>query len=134
SLEFARDRIELKKISVVKNYARDICPIFIDKEKVEIALLNIIVNAVEAMNDYGTLSISTQAKNNRCIVKISDTGRGMSKEEINSLFEPFFTTKEKGTGLGLTNSQNIILAHHGSITVESEIDRGTTFNIGFNLA
>ncbi len=134
SLEFARDRIDLKRISVVKNYAKDVCPVFIDKEKVEIALLNIIVNAVEAMNDYGTLSISTQAKDDRCIVKISDTGKGMTREEINSLFEPFFTTKEKGTGLGLTNTQNIILAHNGSINVESEIDRGTTFQVSFNLA
>ena len=133
SLEFAQDRINLKKIKVVKNYAPSVCPIVIDREKVAIALLNIIVNAIEAMDEYGTLSISTQTKNNRCLVKISDTGKGMTKEEINSLFEPFFTTKEKGTGLGLTNTQNIILAHGGNISVESEKNKGTTFNVSFAI-
>ena len=134
SLEYARDRLELKKIKVVKDLDKEICPVYIDREKLEIALLNIIVNAVEAMEDHGTLTVSTQARGERCVVQISDTGKGMSREEINSLFEPFFTTKEKGNGLGLTNTQNIILAHSGNITVESEISKGTTFHITLKIA
>ena len=133
SLELARDRIELKKIQVIRNYDPGICPVFIDREKILIAFLNIVVNAVEAMNEYGVLHISTENKNQKCIVKISDNGTGMTKEVLNNLFEPFFTTKEKGTGLGLTNTQNIILAHGGTITVESESNKGSAFIMSFNL-
>jgi signal transduction histidine kinase len=134
SLEFASDRIELKQIKVIKDYDKDICPILVDQEKIKIAFLNIIVNAIEAMEDRGTLRISTETRNNRCITKISDNGRGLTKEDVARLFEPYFTTKEKGTGLGLTNTQNIILAHNGSISVESELGKGTTFTISFNFA
>jgi signal transduction histidine kinase len=110
SLEFASDRVELKQIKVVKDYDKDIYPILVDQEKIKIAFLNIIVNAIEAMDDGGTLHLSTETRNNRCVTKITDTGKGMSKEDVARLFEPYFTTKEKGTGLGLTNTQNIILA------------------------
>jgi len=134
SLEFASDRVELKQIKVVKDYDKDIYPILVDQEKIKIAFLNIIVNAIEAMDDGGTLHLSTETRNNRCVTKITDTGKGMSKEDVARLFEPYFTTKEKGTGLGLTNTQNIILAHNGKIRVESELGKGTSFTISFNFA
>ena len=134
SLEFASDRVELKQIKVVKDYDKDIYPILVDQEKIKIAFLNIIVNAIEAMDDGGTLHLSTETRNNRCVTKITDTGKGMSKEDVARLFEPYFTTKEKGTGLGLTNTQNIILAHNGKIMVESELGKGTSFTISFNFA
>ena len=134
SLEFASDRIELKQIIVVKDYDKDIYPVLLDPGKIKIAFLNIIVNAIEAMPENGTLQLSTENRNNRCVVKITDSGKGLSKEDLARLFEPYFTTKEKGTGLGLTNTQNIILAHHAKITVESELSMGTTFTISFNFA
>lgn len=134
SLEFASDRIELKQIIVVKDYDKDICPILVDQEKIKIAFLNIIVNAIEAMEDNGTLHLSTETRNNRCVIKITDTGKGLSKEDLGRLFEPYFTTKEKGTGLGLTNTQNIILAHNATINVESKLGKGTTFTISFHFA
>ena len=134
SLEYALDRIDLKHISVTKNYDKNICPVLVDKEKIKIAFLNIIVNAIEAMDEMGSLNISTKAFNDRCIVKISDNGKGLSKEDASRLFEPYFTTKQKGTGLGLTNTQNIILAHHGKINFETELYKGTTFTITFNNA
>ena len=134
SFEFASDRIELKQIKVIKDYGKDICPILVDQEKIKIAFLNIIVNAIEAMDDHGTLHLSTETRNNRCVAKISDNGRGLAKEDVARLFEHYFTTKEKGTGLGLTNTQNIILAHNGSISVESELGKGTTFTISFDFA
>jgi signal transduction histidine kinase len=131
SLEFASDRIELKQILVAKDYDRNICPVLVDVEKIKIAFLNIIINAIEAMDDCGTLHLSTETRNNRCIVKITDTGKGLSKEDLGRLFEPYFTTKENGTGLGLTNTQNIILAHNANINVESELGKGTSFTISF---
>jgi signal transduction histidine kinase len=134
SLELAQDRIKLKQIKVVKDYDFDVCNIFVDQEKIKIAFLNIIVNAIEAMNMYGTLHITSQTKNNRCVTIISDTGKGMTKADVGRLFEPYFTTKEKGTGLGLTNTQNIILSHNASINAESEPGKGTSFTISFDFA
>ncbi len=134
SLGFAGDRIELKQIIVVKDYDKNILPVLVDPGKIKIAFLNIIVNAIEAMDENGTLHLSTESRNNRCVVKITDSGKGLSKEDLGRLFEPYFTKKEKGTGLGLTNTQNIILAHNANIKVESEISNGTTFIISFNFA
>ena len=134
SLELARDRIELKQITVIRNYDQDICPVSVDVEKIKIAFLNIIVNAIEAMVDNGELQISTQSLNDRCVAKITDNGRGMNKAELERLFEAYYTTKEKGNGLGLANSQNIILGHGGSITAQSENGKGTTFTISFKFA
>jgi signal transduction histidine kinase len=133
SVELARDRIELSHIQVIRHYDTQICPIPVDMEKIKIAFLNIIVNAIEAMNEFGTLILTTLHKHDRCVVKIADDGRGMSRSEMDRLFEPYFTTKEKGNGLGLANSQNIILAHDGSISAESESGKGTIFTITFYM-
>lgn len=130
ALELASDRVQLKKITVQKNYSKDICDIKADKEKIKIAFLNIIVNAVEAMPaERGLLRLKTQGKENKCIITITDNGSGMDKETVSKLFEPYFTNKAKGNGLGLTNTQNIILNHKGIIEVESELGKGTSFII-----
>jgi signal transduction histidine kinase len=134
SLDLAKDRIELKQIKVVKKFDLGICNIRVDVSKLKIAFLNIIVNAIEAMDTDGILQIETTNTNHRCLIKISDNGIGMSKEQVGKLFEPYFTTKEKGNGLGLANSQNIILAHSGTISAESVLGRGTTFTISLQFA
>ena len=133
SLDMALDRIELKQIEVVKDYEQGICHISADVEKIKVAFLNIIVNAIEAMDTEGQLILSTSSQKDKCIVKISDNGIGMSKEQVDKLFEPYFTTKEKGNGLGLANSQNIILGHNGSIFAESTPGEGTSFTITLNF-
>jgi signal transduction histidine kinase len=131
SLELAFDRIKLNHIKVIKNYDENICSLPVDIEKIKIAFLNIIVNAVEAMGENGILKITTEASEGKCVVKITDNGKGMKKGEIDRLFEPYFTTKEKGTGLGLANSHNIVIGHKGSISAESEFGKGTSFTIIF---
>ncbi|MBS1917434.1 MAG: CHASE3 domain-containing protein [Bacteroidetes bacterium] len=134
ALELANDRIQLNKIKVEKNYSTDICDVSVDKEKLKIALLNIIVNAAEAMPpEKGILQLKTESKNNKCIVTITDNGSGMDDETLSKLFEPYFTGKAKGNGLGLTNTQNIILNHKGSIEVESTLNKGTSFIITLNF-
>jgi signal transduction histidine kinase len=133
AIDYASDRIELKQIKVVKNYDDSICGILVDIQKIKVAFLNIIVNAIEAMDDGGILTISTENINNKCVSKIKDNGKGMTREQLGRLFEPYFTTKEKGNGLGLANSQNIILGHNGSISAESEPGIGTTFTIIFDF-
>ena len=133
SLHFAQDRIELKSIKVIKEFTNEICEIEVDTQKINIAFLNIIVNACEAMEpNKGILKVITEKKNDKCFVTISDNGKGIDEENVSRLFEPYFTTKESGTGLGLTNTQNIILSHNASISAESNPGKGTTFIISFN--
>ena len=135
SLGFAQDRIDLKAIQIIKNYTHDLPLVLADIEKINIAFLNIIINAVEAIHtENGIITITTEGKNNRCLVTISDNGKGMDKESLTKLFEPYFTTKEKGNGLGLTNTQNIILSHHANIYTESKEGKGSSFIISFNYA
>jgi len=135
SLEFVQDRIDLKEIKVIKNYAQHPIPVLLDIEKINIAFLNIILNAVEATElQKGIITITTETKNNLCAVTISDNGKGMDEESLSKLFEPYFTTKEKGMGLGLTNTQNIILSHNANIYAESVQGKGSSFIISFNCA
>lgn len=134
ALSQAKDRILLNHVEVKKDYANDICDISIDKEKIRIAFLNLIINAIEAMESKqdATLTLVTRNKGDYCEIEIADNGTGMDEEAMNRLFEPYFTSKPKGNGLGLTNTQNIILNHKGDIDVKSEVDRGTSFFISLS--
>jgi signal transduction histidine kinase len=135
ALDMARDRLELYHITVEKNYSIGICNISVDAEKIKIAFLNLIVNAIEAMEPgKGILKIQTKEEENKCVVEITDNGCGMTEEQLNNLFEPYFTTKAKGNGLGLTNTQNIILNHRGSINVSSKPGKGSSFIIKFDFS
>lgn len=135
ALDLVKDRIALKKIKIEKSFEEDMCQIKVDGEKVKIALVNLIVNAVEAVEEMdGTLKIQTKTKNGKCLLEISDNGVGIPPEHLERLFEPFYTSKSGGSGLGLTNTQNIILSHGGTIRVSSKPNEGATFHISFNLA
>jgi signal transduction histidine kinase len=135
TLELAKDRIKLADIEVKKEYSHDTCMIEVDKEKIKIAFLNIIVNAIESMKaGKGILVIHTSSEKNKCTVRISDNGAGIDKESMAKLFEPYFTSKPNGTGLGLTNTQNIIFTHNGQISAESKLGVGTTFIVTLNFA
>lgn len=99
--------------------------------------VNLITNAVHAMEQGGgTLTLTTQNASHGPTVRITDTGCGMSPDILKSIFDPFFTTKApgKGTGLGLYNVKTIVNKMHGSITVESRVDQGTTFIVSFPAA
>lgn len=135
TLELAKDRIQLNNITVVKNYSDGICDIAVDNEKMTIAFLNLIVNAIEAMEpSKGILQLKTETKEGKCIVTITDNGPGMDPESQSKLFEPYYTTKPKGSGLGLTNTQNIILNHNGLISIQSEKGKGSSFSISLDFA
>jgi signal transduction histidine kinase len=93
-------------------------------------LTNILLNAVQAMPEGGQLTLRSWAESAEICVAVSDTGVGMTPEVQHRLFDPFFTTKGAGgTGLGLSASQALIKGHHGTITVQSDPGRGTTFVI-----
>ena len=104
-----------------------------DAQQIEQVLSNLVTNAYQAMPDGGQLSINSQAHNDEVIVAVSDTGYGIPPENMNRLFEPLFTTKAKGIGLGLAVSKNLLEANGGSIEVESEAGKGSTFTITLPL-
>jgi len=103
--------------------------------KLNQVLVNLFVNAAQAMNDGGTLTITSynDTENHNTVVVIKDTGCGIEKHALQKLFEPFYTTKPtgKGTGLGLYISFSIVEAMGGTISVESEVNVGTTFTLAF---
>ncbi len=130
TLEMAADRIDLGKIKVEKYYVPEGCNVSVDEEIIKVAFLNIIVNAIEATEkNKGVLKLKTRKENDRCIVEIEDNGSGMDEDTQQKLFEPYFTSKPKGNGLGLTNTQNIIMTHRGKIAVRSKPGKGTVFVI-----
>ena len=135
TLEGAKDRVILKNITVTKDYSGDLRDIAVDVERIKIAFLNIIVNAIEAMEPgSGILQLRTLSKDGKCVVAITDNGPGIEEESLSKVFEPYFTSKPKGTGLGLANTQNIILNHNGHISFESKKGVGTTFTIQLDFA
>ncbi len=100
-----------------------------DPELLHRALSNLVLNAMDATPQGGTLTLRTRQNGGRAIVEVSDTGRGLTPEECSRLFTPYYTTKEHGTGLGLAIVQSVVSDHGGRITVQSEPGQGTTFQI-----
>jgi len=109
--------------------APSLAPIAADPELLHQALSNLILNAIDAMPNGGTLTLRTQQQGDRTYVAVSDTGGGLAPEERARLFTPYFTTKQHGTGLGLAIVQSVVSDHGGRITVESRSGDGTTFSI-----
>ena len=135
TLQLAQDRILLNNVKLIKKYSDDICDITCDKEKIKIAFLNIVINAIEAMEGKAeaVFTVETKKLDKKCIVIMRDTGHGIHEEYLQQVFEPYFTKKPKGNGLGLTNTQNIILNHKGTIAVKSQIKEGTCFTVALMM-
>jgi two-component system sensor histidine kinase HydH len=101
----------------------------VDESKMVRVFVNLIKNAIEAMPEGGTLEAKSKQKDGCTIIEFSDTGKGISQDAIPKLFTPLFTTKAQGMGFGLSISKRIVEAHGGSISVMSELGKGTTFKL-----
>jgi two-component system NtrC family sensor kinase len=125
-------------IQIEKLFAEDLPMTVIDPGQIERVFMNILVNAAEAMDGSGLLTLITSFDPvHKCIeLEFTDTGHGISEQDLENIFDPFFTTKEvgKGTGLGLAISYGIVKEHKGSILVESEVGQGTTFVVRLPVA
>ncbi|HKT35348.1 MAG TPA: PAS domain S-box protein [Nitrospira sp.] len=130
-LEMFQERLSNQRVHVETHIAHECPPAQADSDQMNQVLINLIMNAIHAMSTGGTLRIDLHQDGSMVKCTVADTGHGISKEVQTKIFEPFFTTKEfgKGTGLGLTVVKGIIEEHHGSITVESEEGKGTSFTI-----
>jgi two-component system NtrC family sensor kinase len=124
-------REAFEKIYIVEDLSEPLPPVDFDKSQLQQVFLNLALNACEAMPDGGTLMLHTSATADRVVATVTDTGCGIKREHLDQIFEPFFTTKPvgKGTGLGLSVSYGIVHQHGGTLDVESEVGKGTTFTV-----
>jgi signal transduction histidine kinase len=132
-LAINKDRISLKHVMVNKNFGAGDLNILVKKQEIKIALINIIVNAIEALPPTnGILTLSTGIKNDQCIIEIEDNGIGISEKNLLNIFDPYYTNKPGGMGLGLSTTMDILLSNCGTMDVQSEEGSGTHFTLHFN--
>ncbi|PHR46603.1 MAG: hypothetical protein COA32_10695 [Fluviicola sp.] len=133
AIEFCQDRIELLDIHLTKDFSEEIIEGEWDPEKLKIALVNIMINAIEAMSETTKpsleISVRIENENKTKVIFIKDNGKGMDEDTQNSLYDPLFTNRKNGMGLGMTATLNIISMHKGKIQVQSEVGQGTAFKI-----
>ncbi|MDY6862387.1 MAG: ATP-binding protein, partial [Thermodesulfobacteriota bacterium] len=121
-----------KSIRIEKKYASQLPKILIDKEQIKQVFLNTLLNSIQAIDRGGTIMVEISVLNGErefVQVKIKDTGKGISTENLERVFDPFFTTRHEGSGLGLSISHQIIEDHKGYIEVDSKVGEGSTFYI-----
>jgi len=137
SLLLIRYQISLQNIEVVEDYQDAQYPVRVDFKQFQQVLMNIVINAAQAMPQGGRITVRTHraARQDTMQILIEDTGCGIPRENLIHIFEPFFTTKskEKGTGLGLSTVYSIVVKHGGRIDVESEVGVGTKFIISIPI-
>jgi signal transduction histidine kinase len=134
-LDLENDAAQERGIAIVRDLAPDGCVAIGDREKLKQVVINIVVNAIEAMKQGGTLTArvatlpqtgpASQGTGERVVVEISDTGPGIEPQNLANVFDPFFTTKEAGTGLGLSIVRKIVDQHAGEVSIASEKGKGT---------
>jgi signal transduction histidine kinase/DNA-binding response OmpR family regulator len=128
-LELAGKQLQHSEVTAERIWLPNLPQVTANSAHLKQVFLNLVLNAIDAMPNGGTLSIRTMLNPTTVAIEFSDTGVGMSAETQARLFEPFFTTKPHGSGLGLSISYGIIEAHHGRIMVTSELGKGTTVTI-----
>ncbi len=134
-LDVVQDRIKRRAITIELDLDSNCQKVFADRDQMGQVILNLVMNAIQAMVEGGTLMIGLKGDKKFAHLSITDTGCGIPNEDLSKLFTPFFTTKQvgEGTGLGLTVVHGIIEEHEGRVKVESQIDQGSTFIISLPI-
>jgi signal transduction histidine kinase len=133
-LDLARPQIERAKVEATSQFSDGIPPAYVDRQLIKQAVLNLVLNAIEAMPTGGRLTLALARRGETAEITVSDTGRGIAPEHRGKVFQLFFTTRPGGSGIGLATAARIVQDHNGSIDFGSEMDRGTTFRIRLPLA
>lgn len=133
AFEACADRLSLMNVTLHKDYPSSPVTLRCDPEKLKIAFVNIIINAVEAMDESAqpTLFFRIKYQENSLLVQIEDNGKGMDEETVKHIFDPFFTKRKSGLGLGMTATLSILSMHKATIKIDSKEGVGTVFNLGF---
>jgi two-component system sensor histidine kinase HydH len=129
TVELVRQEATDRNIEVIILTDEHVPPVQCDFSRMKQALLNLLLNAIDASTAGNTIIITTEAAGARMALSVQDTGRGIPREEIENIFKPFYTTKTRGSGLGLAIVDRIVKEHKGEIAVESSLGKGTTFTI-----
>jgi two-component system, NtrC family, sensor kinase len=136
AIEMVEHQMNLKNIQIIRNFPSDLCTVKVDGNQMKQVFINILVNALDAMQGGGEITITITPGASRdgapCVeITIADTGTGIPREVLRKVFDPFFTMKEpgKGTGLGLSVTKGIIERHDGRITIDSAVGEGATVKI-----
>jgi two-component system, NtrC family, sensor kinase len=134
ALFLVSNQIALQNIKLERQI-EPIPPVPADFGQIRQAIVNILVNACDAMPQGGVLTVSTRVLpgGEKAEIRISDTGIGITKDKLSKVLDPFFTTKDKGTGLGLSVVYGIVQRHGGALSIESEAGHGTTVSIALPL-
>jgi signal transduction histidine kinase len=140
-LALVRPDAQKQRVRMVEELPDDLPAIAVDAGQLQQAVLNILLNAIQAMPDGGTLFVGAASRCDKTgrggdaaptvRIEIRDTGVGISEENLAKIFSPFYTTKHQGTGLGLAITRSIVEKNQGSIAVSSQPGRGTTFTLEF---
>jgi PAS domain S-box-containing protein len=135
TLERAGDRIALKNIQVEQHYETDLPMVNVDAERMIMAMINLLLNGVEAVeSSTGKLWVSVASVGRECLLMVRDNGKGIPPEHFPRIFEPYYSGKPSGMGLGLATAQNIIQSHGGRLEVQSEPGEGATFSVYLPLS
>ena len=126
-------RVKKKGITLFTDLTNDNLLIKMDMPQLVSALSQVLENALDSMQDGGTIKINTKRENNHLLMEVSDAGCGIEKEQLEAVYDPFVTSKTRGAGLGLTMVHQIIMNHHGDIKISSELKKGTTVTIQLPL-
>jgi two-component system sensor histidine kinase HydH len=129
TLSMARQELADRGVRVEIRAPERMSPVRLDRSKIKQALLNLLLNAAQAMPQGGEVRVAVSTTKKWIQLDVSDTGVGISGHELNKIFQPFYTTKEKGSGLGLAIVAKVVDDHRGRIQVRSQPNRGTTFSI-----
>jgi len=131
--EMVQPRCRAHNVQLHLHLPDDLPELNADCSQLQRALLNFILNGIEAIGSDGTLTLAAEATGGSLTITITDTGCGMSPQDLARAFEPFFTTKRGGVGLGMANARRVITAHRGEVTLESELNEGTCVRITLPL-
>lgn len=135
SIVLIKHHLEIHLVALHRDYPETECLVECDPQKIQQALMSLLINAIEAMPNGGKIVVKLSTQEDNAEIRVSDTGTGIQEKDLQHIFEPFYTTKEtgKGTGLGLSVVYGIIKQHKGNIEVEKTSSTGTTFKITFPL-
>ena len=134
ALDVVGHELTMNKIKIIKNIPEDLPRILADQHQIQQIFFNLIRNAAQAIKEEGSVTIDTEEFKDKIDIKIIDTGSGIPKDKLKKIFEPFFTTKAKGSGFGLSIVRELVWRNNGTISVDSEIGKGTTFYLEFQKA
>jgi PAS domain S-box-containing protein len=133
-LEVAAPQLQKSKVQVAQLLPIDVPEVFVDRDLLKQAVLNLVLNAVDAMPNGGQLQLTLSRRGEMAEITVGDTGKGIPLEHRQKVFQLFFTTRPGGSGIGLASTFRIVQLHNGSIDFTSEVGRGTTFRIELPLA